>query len=234
MVRPEIVKQPLDTDRRSETVEPPATTGDALSLAARYLESVVEGLELCPYAAPARRAGGVRMERIVSAHDAKHCAARVALLAQNATIEAILLVFDLEKGDPRHGTRAFEVFLRDFQALHRASGAPAFYSVMFHPGIEERAPRTTPDSLVQVIRRAPVPMIQCLRASSMDAVRARVQAGARDRLAAEAPGGGAITDAVLSREIAQANFERYGAGAGRHTLEERINALAERRNQGRD
>ena len=214
--------------------ETQSMAGDALSLAARYLESVVEDLDLCPYAAQARRAGGVVMERVVSAHDAKHCAARVAALAQNDATEAILLVFDLEEGDPRHGTRAFEAFLRDFQALHRASGAPAFYSVMFHPWIEEHVPRTTPDSLVQVIRRAPVPMIQCLRASSMDAVRARVQAGARDRLAAEAPGGGVITDAVLSREIAQANFQRYGAGAGRRTLEDRINALAEPGNQGRD
>jgi hypothetical protein len=187
---------------------------------------VVEGLNLCPYAGPARRAGGVRMERVVSEHDAKHCAARVAALAQDAATEAILLVFDLEDGDPRREARAFEAFLRDFQALHRASGVPAFYSVMFHPRIEERVPRTTADSLVQVIRRAPVPMIQCLRASLMDAVRARVQAGARERLAAEAPSGGwALADAVLSREIAQANFVRYAEGAGRRTLEERLNTL---------
>jgi hypothetical protein len=212
----------------------PAAAGDALALAARYLGSVVEGLNLCPYAGPARRAGGVRLERVVSAHDAKHCAARVAALARDAATVAILLVFDLEAGDPRREARAFEAFLRDFQALHRASGAPAFYSVMFHPRIEERVPRTTPDSLVQVIRRAPVPMIQCLRASVMDAARARVQAGARERLAAEAPSGGwALADAVLSREIAQANFERYADGAGRRVLEARIRALRVEPGDGR-
>lgn len=199
---------------------------DAMALAARYLESVVEGLELCPYARPARCAGAVRMERVVSAHDAGHCAARVAALAADAATEAILLVFDLEAGDPRHEARAFEAFLREFQSRYRAGNAPAFYSVMFHPRIEERVPRTTAHSLVQVIRRAPVPMIQCLRASVMDAVRAQAQSGARERLAVDARSAGwALTDPVLSHAVAQANFVRYGDGAGRRTLDERLRAL---------
>ena len=150
-----------------------------MALAARYLESVVEELGLCPYARPASSAGAVRMERVGTRHDAPRCAARVAALSQDAATEAVLLVFDLEAGDPRHEVRAFEAFLREFQNLYRAHGLAAFYSVMFHPGIEERAARTTPDSLVQVIRRAQVPMIQCLRASVMDAVRAQAQLGAR-------------------------------------------------------
>jgi hypothetical protein len=150
----------------------------------------------------------------------------VAELARDAATEAILLVFDLDAGDPRHEARAFEVFLREFQGLYRAGNAPAFYSVMFHPRIEERVPRTTADSLVQVIRRAPVPMIQCLRASVMDAVRAQAQSGARTRLAAVAPPAGwALTDPVLSHAVAQANFARYGDGAGRRALEERLRAL---------
>jgi hypothetical protein len=197
---------------------------DAMALAARYLESVVEGLQLCPYARPARRAGAVRMERIGSRHDAAHCAALVAALSPEPAIEAILLVFDLAAGDPRHELRVFEAFLRQFQELHRASGSAAFYSVLFHPRIRERAPHTTPESLVQVIRRAPVPMIQCLRASVMDAVRAQAQAEARVRLEAEAPSGGwALADPVLSQAIAQANFARHGEGAGRRELEERLN-----------
>jgi hypothetical protein len=197
---------------------------DVIALAARYLETVVEELQLCPYARPARRAGGVRIERVGTGHDAGYCAGRVAALAQDAAIEAILLVFDLDDDDPRHEVRAFEACLRQFQDLHRASGSAAFYSVMFHPRIEERVPRTTPDSLVQVIRRAPVPMIQCLRASVMGAVRGQAQSGARGRLAAEAPSGGwALTDPVLSQAVAQANFARYGEGDGRHELEERLN-----------
>lgn len=202
---------------------------DAMLLASRYLESVVEGLELCPYARPVRRAGGVRMERVGTRHGAVHCAARVAALAQDAATEVVLLVFDLEAGDPRHEARAFEAFLREFQGRHRADGSPAFYSVMFHPGIEERVAPTTPDSLVQVIRRAPVPMIQCLRASVMDAVRAQAQSGARERLAADAPSGRwALSDPVLSQAVAQANFARYGDGAGRRALEERLDGLRAR------
>lgn len=200
-----------------------------MALAARYLESVIEDLDLCPYARPSRRAGGVRMERISTAHDAGHCAARVAALAQDDAAEAILLVFDLEPVDPRHDVRVFEGFLREFQGLYRASDAPAVYSVIFHPRIEERAPRTTPDSLIQVIRRAPVPMIQCLRASVMEAVRAQAQSSARERLAAGAPSGGwALTDSVLSQSVAQANFERCGEGDGRRELEERLSALVAR------
>jgi len=195
-------------------------------LASRYLESVVEGLELCPYARPARRAGGVRMERIGTRDAVAQCVARVAALAQDAAIEAVLLVFDLEAGDPRHEAGAFHTFLREFQGLYRAQGFPAFYSVMFHPGIREGAARTTPDSLVQVIRRAPVPMIQCLRASVMDAARAQAQSGARERLAANAPSGPwALGDSVLSHDIAEANFARCGEGAGRRELEERLRDL---------
>jgi hypothetical protein len=198
---------------------------DAMALAARYLESVVEGLQLCPYARPARRAGAVRMERVGTRHDAAHCAALVAALSREPAIEAVLLVFDLEAGDPRHELRAFEAFLRQFQELHRASGSPAFYSVLFHPRIRERVARTTPDSLVQVIRRAPVPMIQCLRASVMDAARAQAQSEARMRLATETPPGGwTLTDSVLSQDVAQANFARYGDGDGRRELEERLRA----------
>lgn len=198
-----------------------------MTLAARYIESVVEGLQLCPYARPARRAGGVRMERVGARHDAGHCAARVAALAQDAAVEAILLVFDLEAGDPRREKPAFESFLRRFQDLYRASGSAAFYSVMFHPRIGERVPRTTPHSLVQVIRRAPVPMIQCLRASVMDAVRAQAQSEARARLKAAAPSGGwTLTDPVLSHAVAQANFARYGDGDGRRALEERLAQIA--------
>ncbi|MBI3372394.1 MAG: DUF1415 family protein [Betaproteobacteria bacterium] len=206
-------------------------TGDAMALAARYLESVIEGLDLCPYARPARRAGGVRMERIGSGHGAEHCAMRVAELAQDDAAEAILLVFDLDAGDPRHEVRVFETFLREFQNLYRATRAPAFYSVMFHPLIEERVPRTTPDSLIQVIRRAPVPMIQCLRASVMEAVRAQAQSSARERLAAGAESAGwALTDSVLSQSVAQANFERCGEGDGRRELEDRLSALVVRPN----
>ena len=208
-----------------------ALTEDAMALAARYLESVVEDLDLCPYARPSRRAGGVRMERIGSGHGAEHCAARVAELAQDAAAEAILLVFDLGPGDARHDVRVFETFLREFQSLYRASNAPAFYSVIFHPRIEERVSRTTPDSLIQVIRRAPVPMIQCLRASVMEAVRAQAQSSARERLASGAPSGGwALSDSVLSQAVAQANFERCGEGDGRRELEERLSALVVRPN----
>jgi hypothetical protein len=200
--------------------------GDAMALAARYLESVVEGLDLCPYARLARRAGAVRMERVGSGHDADQCAELVAALAQDPAIEAILLVFDLEAGDPRHDERAFQAFLREFQDLYRTRGFPAFYSVMFHPAIKEGAARTTPDSLVQVIRRAPVPLIQCLRASVMDAVRAEAQSSARKRMAAELPSGQwTLSDPVLSQDIAEANFVRHGGGAGRRVLDERLRAL---------
>ena len=197
-----------------------------MALAARYIESVVEGLDLCPYARPARLAGRVRVERVGTREGAVECAARVAVLARDAETEVILLVFDLDPGDPRHGLRACEAFLREFQSLCRADGGPAFYSVMFHPGIEDRVARTTPDSLVRVIRRAPVPMIQCLRASAIDAVRGRAQSGARERLAADAPSGRwAVSDPVLSRDIALANFARYGEGAGRRALEELLQGL---------
>ena len=37
-------------------------TADAMTLAARYLESVVEELQLCPYARPACRAGRRTLE----------------------------------------------------------------------------------------------------------------------------------------------------------------------------
>src|SRR4051812_11174581 len=99
---------------------------DVLTLAARYLESVVEDLELCPYAGPARLAGRLRMEAIDSGKSAAECAALVAERGADGLIEAILLVFDLDAADPRREARAFEGFLREFQRLHRATDGAAF------------------------------------------------------------------------------------------------------------
>jgi hypothetical protein len=191
---------------------------DALSLAARYLESVVEGLNLCPYAAPARRAGAVRLERIVSAQDAQCCALCVAALARDAAIEAILIgvrpggarVRNVSPGFPG-GTS------RERRARILFGGVPS----------ADRVTRAAHDAGQPRASHPPRPGAHDpVPARLHHGCRARAQAGARERLAAEMPPGGwALADPVLSREIAQANFERYGEGDGRRVLEERLDAL---------
>lgn len=223
---------------------PPAV----LDLHERYVREVVEDLSLCPFARKCRELG--RLHRL--AFDAARrptpdLAARQLheLVARHRDAEVVLLTF-VTRGavpgtppPPTAGEREFadpEQFedyvraVRDAYVELRGAG-PRFYMVGFHPAYTHADPRRplTADSLVPLLRRTPDPVIQCIRADLLDALRKQAQAAAEARFREEMAKLGpefAImaakavpSDPELSQDIARHNFASVGAGEGRARLE---------------
>ena len=219
----------------------------------RYLLEVVEDLGLCPFARRCREQGRVARPLFYTADDAgdapsrdaelpARAAAQVAALSEaQPTLEVVLLTFVLPRatGHPWHDVDAFEELVRAVRTSYeaRTPAGPRFYMVGFHPGLrgpDSRRP-PTPDGLVPLLRRTPDPVIQCIRADLLDHIRRQAQAAANARFIAEMTRLGpeyavlasqAIqSDPELSADIARHNFQQVGAGPGRATLEQRIQAI---------
>ena len=137
-----------------------------LELLGEYL-GLVEELDLCPWARPARRAGELRVEiDLLDEHPGAGMAELVTRLAAAASRWAadpsmrvgLLLVPDLPLSPS--GWRQ----IRD--AL--AARAPAFVMADFHPEAEYRG--ETPARLVGLLRRAPDPLLQLVPHAEMKAL----------------------------------------------------------------
>jgi hypothetical protein len=162
---------------------------EALRLSARYVEEVVIGWDLCPWAARAWRDGEVERRVFPSTRpEAGAVAAFVEELAARPRASVGLAIF------PRVdlSVAAWDRFAEEV----RRAGGP-FLVAAFHPqprGADAAPPNAA--ALVSMIRRTPDPTLQLVRASLIDAL----AAGGRD----------------VSGEIARANFatvEARGAAA---------------------
>ena len=158
----------------------PATLeGEALRLNARYVEEVVIGWDLCPWAARAWRDGEVERRVFPSPRpEAAAVAAFVEQIAARPRCSVGLAIF------PRVDlpVAAWDRFAEEV----RRAGGP-FLVAAFHPSDRGAAtPAATPAQLVSLIRRTPDPTLQLVRASLIDAL----GAGGRD----------------VSADVAQANF----------------------------
>jgi hypothetical protein len=175
---------------------PPALVSEALRTNARYVEEVVIGWGLCPWAAQAWRDGGVARRVFVDpapehVHDQAHELAGVlAFIDEIASAPATsigLAIF------PRatQTEAAWGTFAERIRRADRARRAPGealpFLLAAFHPGSGENAGGArNPGALVSFLRRTPDPTLQLVRASLLDGLRH----GERD----------------VSGEIARANF----------------------------
>jgi hypothetical protein len=141
----------------------------ALRVNARYVEEVVIGWNLCPWAARAWQDGAVA--RRVFLHptgDVGDVAAFMAETDARPEIEVGLAIF------PR-ATVSLGAWERFAEQVRRAAGP--FVVAAFHPdyrGAEE--PASNAAQLVSAIRRTPDPTLQFLRASRLAAVPADVSA----------------------------------------------------------
>jgi hypothetical protein len=156
---------------------------EALRLNARYVEEVVIGWDLCPWAARAWREGQV--ERRVLPHprpEARAVAALVEEIAARPRCAIGLAIF------PRVdlSVAAWDRFAED---VRRAKGP--FLIAAFHPQSRVDAPPTNAAALVSLIRRTPDPTLQLVRASLIDDL--------------------ARTGRDVSAEIARDNFARVSA-----------------------
>jgi hypothetical protein len=169
-----------------------ALVAEALRLNARYVEEVVIGWDLCPWAAQAWREGAVT--RRVLVEPAPDPVAVLAFLdeiaAQPPTSIGLCVCPRVALDEAAWGTFAERV--RRADRARRPPGAAApFLLAAFHPqaGGEASAARNA-GALVPFIRRTPDPMLQLVRASLIEAL----GQGARD----------------VSGQIARANFETVG------------------------
>jgi hypothetical protein len=140
---------------------PAALAAEALRVNARYVEEVVIGWNLCPWAARAWHDGQV-VRRVfeASAPAADAVVAFAGELAVNPAAAIGLAIF------PRAalGVSAWERF-----AEHARRGVRGFLVAAFHPDYGDAAgARIDPARLVAFIRRTPDPTLQLVRASLLD------------------------------------------------------------------
>ncbi len=152
-----------------------AIVAEAKRRYARYQREVVEAFGLCPYAAPARESGSVRVEVSLDRDlDIPAARALVEVFAHDLLCEVGLIVFPLVEAD----RLTFARFVSDVRSLDAELSSPATVTMAlaeFHPGApldRENAAR-----LVPYLRRTPDPTIQLVRRSALGEVRKRENHG---------------------------------------------------------
>lgn len=153
---------------------------EARRLCQRYVDEVVLAFDLCPWAAPALRAGRVQMfviHREISSENDFAAAARDAArvlgtCADTPDIELALLLFPRARVE----RLAFDGLLRRLRVGEgEQRGERTFALAAFHP---DAAPdRTTPERLIPFLRRSPDPMIQAVRTATLERIEPVSRAG---------------------------------------------------------
>ena len=229
----------------SEPLHPPPEVVHAVH--ERYLQEVVEGLGLCPFARHSRQSGRVHRPVLwLDDHGPTPAdAAQCLLTAAKAqpTAEIVLLTFIDDRGrfvEPD----AFESHVARVRETYEGLGGPRYFMVGFHPdsGRVRRGasrPALTKDSLVPLIRRSPDPVIQCVHGPTLEDARAHAQEAAHRRVLASLsdPVLRALfersvqADSQLSSDIAEANFAAVGSDSGLRRLEERLADIRRQRDE---
>jgi hypothetical protein len=213
----------------------------------RYLREVVEGLGLCPFARRSREQGRVHRPVFWLPANERILAQRAARCVDQLThthpdVEIILVTFVGPPSGRFDDPETFEAFVKQMRAAHEAAGQERWFMVAFHPALDVPDDRpTTPDSLVQLIRRSPDPVVQCVRAEVLEHARRQAQRAAHARLmqtlAQKDPVLQALLknsvqpDSELSREIAERNFRHVGAEAGLQELRAVLDAIRAERDE---
>jgi hypothetical protein len=160
------------------SAESPLCT-EALRLNARYVEEVVIGWGLCPWAAQAWRDGAVARRVMVEpapalatarAPDIDGVLAFIDEIASNPAISIGLAIFPRATlPEAAWGTFAERVRRADRARRAPHDGAP-FLLAAFHPGsgASATAAHANAGALVSFIRRTPDPTLQLVRASLLD------------------------------------------------------------------
>ncbi len=214
----------------------------------RYLEEVVEGLGLCPFARHSREQGRVHrpLFRVGESSPNPEAVAQgiAALTTAHDDAEIILATFVDPTGRFETPT-AFEAFVTEVRSHYATLDAPMYFMVAFHPRLDETIDTERPltkDTLVPLLRRTPDPVIQCVNGDVLERARAHAQLAAKRKLM-EAHGHDPVlramlersvqTDSELSADIARANFEACGSGEGHRELQARIESIIAERQRRR-
>ena len=202
-------------------------------------------MNLCPFSRKSREAGLVRRPifRARPPDDDVQVACDLLVETVRATppVEIMLLTCPVRAGHPWTTPKTFDKFMTDLRETFAArEGLPAFYMVSFHPTPQHTGEALRrPHQLIPLIRRTPDPVIQCVRAETLDEVRRQAQsvheARVRERLLAQSPELVSLldrcvtTDPEISSEIAETNFRAMSERAARARLEATIADIHEER-----
>jgi hypothetical protein len=185
---------------------------EALRLSDRYLREVVVDFGLCPWAERAITGGEVVRHVVLDEGLAVDVALAFIdeLTLAGAAVSVGMLIFARAPVAPAAFDRYTEQVRRADRERCRADGRNDFVMASFHPDAD--ASFETPYQLVSVLRRAPDPMIQLVRAQSLDHVRvARPSLSediARQNFVTVSARGAAALEAIV-RDIQRDRAETY-------------------------
>jgi hypothetical protein len=187
---------------------------EALRVHSRYLDEVVTGYGLCPWADRSLREGRVRRHVVTDGAPPAEAAFAFIDAAEDegGAVDVGFIIYPRLTLD----AAAFDGYaerLRRADQVRRAKGErPGFLMAAFHPFGVQRF--TTPFQLVSFIRRTPDPTIQIVRGDLLDAIRAGREdvSGqvARQNYAQVNQRGASELDALL-RDIRSDRDVRYAA-----------------------
>jgi len=161
---------------RCAVTDDSALRREALRVYRRYMLEVVEGFDLCPWAASARRDGRV-VESVILGEklaDPSQSLAQLSALEPQPKTEIALFIYpDLELD--RLSFESFVRTLRERDAARHELGEIPFAMAAFHP--DARADTGDPERLIPFLRRTPDPTIQVVRLAALERVRGKSQEG---------------------------------------------------------
>jgi uncharacterized protein len=150
---------------------PAPTVDEALRVNARYVEEVVIGWNLCPWAARAWRGGEVG--RRVFVEETLEVAPILAFIDELCAAPALAIGLAIFPGAVL-GDAAFGTFAERVRRADRARRPPdartPFLLAAFHPDSGAGADLEDAARLVSFIRRTPDPTLQLVRASLVEAL----------------------------------------------------------------
>jgi hypothetical protein len=164
---------------------------EALRLNDRYLQEVVIGFGLCPWAE--RAITGGQLLRQIVLDEVPVLAVAIDFIDEiaraGATIAVGMLIFPRAEIAPAAFDRYTEEVRRAERARCRAEGRQDLVMAAFHPQAADSF--ETPYQLVSFVRRSPDPMIQLVRAELLENLR--------------------VARPTLSEDLAQQNFATVNA-----------------------
>jgi hypothetical protein len=184
----------------SPTSSDAAFVDEVLRVNARYLDELVEGYDVCPFARGARlRSQVARRVLLDETPDPTAALEAIDELAREETIAVALLIFPRLPLAPD----PFDRFVGEL----RAASKPPFAMAMFHP--DAAYDLASPQQMVMFFRRAPDPTIQLVRFSVLDAVKGPTRADGKFLFDWSARGWAELArrsaEVSVSEQIAQAN-----------------------------
>jgi hypothetical protein len=198
---PDAASPPPDADSASEKIES-SFVAETLRLNRRYLEEVVIGWNLCPWAARAWRAGQVvRRVLLEEALEVASVLAFIDALCARAGFAIGLAIFP-RASVTGAGFGTFAERVRRADRARRPPEQPApFLLAAFHPDLGAGLDAPNAAQLVSFIRRTPDPTLQLVRATLVEdlspAGRDLSAEIARDNLAAVTARGSGALGALL-------------------------------------